>query len=251
MITKKHKSKTARWDLFLYHVILFVVVHMLLVPIVGVLPLSELGTDSYLHFIQENFWNYGLNLYQNSHVNLISGIWKTILVIHLIVEVIETLFPSKEKKAGQEKLANTVPDKDNEQKQLSVEQNHEKKKDSADPLVVDGSKNKQAISNRAWIYLLVAGLLEIIWATALKMDMLGGPLIITLIISFDLLIKSVNHLGVGIAYAIFTGIGTVGMVIVDVTLFQETMSLVKMLLVCLLILFMIGLRLSSTQEVSQ
>lgn len=148
-------------------------------------------------------------------------------------------------------MASTVPDKDTEQKQLSVEQNHEKKKDSADPLVVDGSKNKQAISNRAWIYLLVAGLLEIIWATALKMDMLGGPLIITLIISFDLLIKSVNHLGVGIAYAIFTGIGTVGMVIVDVTLFQETMSLVKMLLVCLLILFMIGLRLSSTQEVSQ
>ena len=45
------------------------------------------------------------------------------------------------------------------------------------------------------------------------MDMLGGPIIIVLILSFDLLIRSVKHLGIGTSYAVFTGIGVVGMVI--------------------------------------
>ncbi len=46
--------------------------------------------------------------------------------------------------------------------------------------------------------------------------MLGGPLIIVLIISFDLLIKSVKRLGVGTVYAVFTEIGVVGIVFLPV-----------------------------------
>ena len=90
--------------------------------------------------------------------------------------------------------------------------------------------------------------MEIIWATALKMDMLGGPIIIVLILSFDLLIRAVKQLGVGTSYAVFTGIGVVGMVIVDFVIFEENLSFVKIVLVMLLVLFIIGLRFSSDEQ---
>jgi len=88
-------------------------------------------------------------------------------------------------------------------------------------------------------------LLEIIWATALKMDMLGGPLILALILSFDLLIKAVRRLGVGTAYAVFTGIGTAGLVLVDIAFFRETWDFLKVFFISLLVLFIIGLKWTS------
>jgi len=88
-------------------------------------------------------------------------------------------------------------------------------------------------------------LLEIIWATALKMDMLGGPLILALILSFDLLIKAVRRLGIGTAYAVFTGIGTAGLVLVDIAFFRETWDFLKVFFISLLVLFIIGLKWTS------
>lgn len=104
---------------------------------------------------------------------------------------------------------------------------------------------KGCTSGAAWVYLLLAGLLEIIWATALKMDMLGGPLILALILSFDLLIKAVRRLGVGTAYAVFTGIGTAGLVLVDIAFFRETWDFLKVFFISLLVLFIIGLKWTS------
>src|SRR5690606_26458322 len=114
------------------------------------------------------------------------------LIIHLALEIITTLFPKKKKEDTQGK------------KELVVDENTEKKEEGR--------------TGRAWVYLIIAGLLEILWASALKMDMIAGPFIIVLIISFDLLIKSVKRLGVGTSYAVFTGIGVVGMVVVDFVL---------------------------------
>jgi len=117
-------------------------------------------------------------------------------------------------------------------------------------------QKKEAVisSSRAWAYLVLAGLLEIIWATALKLDMLAGPLIIILvvifIISFELVIKAVRRLGVGTSYAVFTGIGTVGLVITDFVVFQENMSILKLTLVFLLLVFIMGLKLSSDKQES-
>lgn len=209
-VVTKNKQSRARWDHFFYHILIFICVHLLLVKIVGIIPLAELGAESYKEFLIENFLNQGVNIYENSTVNRISGIWKTVLIIHFIIEIIETLFPSKKKDNG-EKIAKTAAKED-------------KKPTSA------------------WVYLIVAGLLEIAWATALKLDMLFGPFIIVLIISFDLLIKAVKELGVGTAYAVFTGIGAVGIVIVDFIVFQESLSFLKVLLIFLLVVFIIGLK---------
>lgn len=225
---KSKKNRGPKWDVFFYHVILFICVHLLFVKFVGILPLSDLGSDSYLGFIKDHFLNQGINIYQNDIVNKVSGIWKTILIIHLIIEIIEFLLPKKRKDASSGRSSKVEV----EEMEKHTEGNTKE-------------TQKNYSRSRAWIYLIIAGLLEIVWATALKMDMLAGPVVIALIVSFDLLIKSVKRLGVGIAYAVFTGIGTVGMVMVDVLVFQETMSFIKVLLIIMLISFIIGLILST------
>lgn len=218
-MANKIKRSGAKWDVFLYHVILFVCIHLLFVQIFGLVPLSELGSVDYKEYIKDNFLNHGVNIYKNSMANTISAIWKTILIIHLILEIIETIFPKKIKEGKKELVAEEISD-----------------------------EKKEGRAGRAWVYLIIAGLLEIMWASALKMDMLAGPFIIVLIISFDLLIKSVKRLGVGTSYAVFTGIGVVGMVVVDFVLFQEEISLLKVLLVLLLVVFIIGLKISSNEQ---
>lgn len=221
-MANKIKRNSAKWNIFFYHVILFVCVHLLFVQIFGLVPLSELGSVDYKEYIKDNFLIHGVNIYNNSIANTISAIWKTILIIHLLLEILENIFPKKNKKGT------------------------EAKKEAVTEEISD--KKEEGRAGRAWIYLVIAGSLEIIWASALKMDMLAGPFIIVLIISFDLLIKSVKELGIGTSYAVFTGIGVVGMVVVDFVLFQETISLLKVLLILLLVVFVIGLKITSNEQ---
>lgn len=222
----RKEQKGPKWNLFFYHLLIFVCVHVLLIPIAGLIPLSVLGSDSYLDVIAENFLNHGVNIYENSAVNTMSGIWKTVLIIHLILDVIEYFFPTKKNRSAAEEI-----------------------KTAKVTRTVDASqKSEKESTGKAWIQLMIAGLLEIVWAAALKMEMLAGPVIIVLIISFDLLIKSVKRLGVGTAYAVFTGIGVVGMVMVDTFFFQEPLGVLKILLIFLLVIFIIGLKISSDQQ---
>jgi DNA-binding transcriptional MerR regulator/multidrug transporter EmrE-like cation transporter len=223
---KKSVRASARWDLFLYHLVLFVTMHCVFAAFFGVQPLSQIGSESYLDHIFENFLNHGVNIYRNPSANEISNIWKSILLIHLILDIIETIFPRKKK----------TPDRHLQKDEGIVEKAGEKAATDKKP-----DKNPGA----AWVYLLLAGLLEIIWATALKMDMLGGPLILALILSFDLLIKAVRRLGIGTAYAVFTGIGTAGLVLVDIAFFRETWDFLKVFFISLLVLFIIGLKWTS------
>ena len=112
------------------------------------------------------------------------------------------------------------------------------------------AKEKKKIStNLAWLYVLMGGLLEIVWATGLKSDRVPGIIvIISLIISFDLIIKATTVLPVGTTYAVFTAIGVIGMVGVEIVFLQEKIQFMKILLVILLACFVIGLKLTSTTE---
>lgn len=100
----------------------------------------------------------------------------------------------------------------------------------------------------AWISLLFAGLLEIVWATTMKLSegftVLGPTLwtIVLLVVSFGLLAKAFRVLPAGTGYAVFTGIGAVGTVIVGALLFDEALSGWKLLLVTTLIIGIIGLK---------
>ena len=102
-----------------------------------------------------------------------------------------------------------------------------------------------------WLILTLAGIFEIVLAVGLKYT--EGftkliPSIITItavILSFWLLSIAVKTLPVGTAYAVWTGIGTVGAVIFGIILFGESASPLKIFFIALILAGMIGLKISS------
>jgi len=103
-----------------------------------------------------------------------------------------------------------------------------------------------------WLILLVAGLLEVGWAVGLKytdgFTRLWPSLatLVALIASVLLLALAVRHLPLGTAYAVWTGIGTVGTVIVGIALFGESASALRLLCLAAIVGGIIGLKLVST-----
>jgi len=103
----------------------------------------------------------------------------------------------------------------------------------------------------AWIILLLAGLLEVVWTVGLKYT--EGftkivPSIITviaIIASMFLLSLAMRSIPMGTAYAIWTGIGAVGAVIMGIILFGESMAIMRLLSAALIVCGIIGLKLSS------
>ncbi|WP_270251576.1 DMT family transporter [Staphylococcus warneri] len=103
-----------------------------------------------------------------------------------------------------------------------------------------------------WLKVILAGLVEIIWVTGLNnADSIFSWLftLIFIILSFYLVINATKSLPVGTVYAIFVGIGAAGTVIVDILFFNQPFTFMKILLVTLLIIGIIGLKLSKTDDV--
>lgn len=100
-----------------------------------------------------------------------------------------------------------------------------------------------------WIYLLLAGLLEVGWATGLKKsDGFSNwlPSLLTvlgMVLSFYFLALALKKLPLGTAYAIWTGIGTVGTILLGTILFKEPISFYQLLCVLLIIGGISGLKL--------
>lgn len=102
-----------------------------------------------------------------------------------------------------------------------------------------------------WILVLIAGLIEIIWAMGLKYAdslWLWVGVIGLIILSFYILIIATGKLPVATVYAVFTGIGTAGTVIVETVIFNEPFSLSKIGFIALLLIGVIGLKLISTER---
>ena len=103
----------------------------------------------------------------------------------------------------------------------------------------------------AWLYLILGGLFEVGFTTCLKLSnnfsnfkwSMGFFICITL--SFILLNKAVQTLPIGTAYAVWTGIGAAGSVIVGITMFKEPSDFWRMFFLMLLIASIFGLKLSS------
>lgn len=103
-----------------------------------------------------------------------------------------------------------------------------------------------------WIYLIIAGLLEIGWAIGLKYT--EGwtrvvPSILTaagLIASFYFLSLALKTLPIGTAYAVWTGIGTVGATILGMILFNEPREFIRILCIFLIVGGIAGLKLTSS-----
>lgn len=101
----------------------------------------------------------------------------------------------------------------------------------------------------SWLILIGAGLLEIFWALGMKYsDGFTRPLpsLITALliaVSVYMLGQAVRTLPVGLAYGVWTGIGTVGTVIMGIVLFGESASPARLLCIALIIAGIVGLRL--------
>ncbi|MDO9432699.1 MAG: quaternary ammonium compound efflux SMR transporter SugE [Pseudomonadota bacterium] len=106
----------------------------------------------------------------------------------------------------------------------------------------------------AWVILFIAGLCEIGWAVGLKYT--DGftrlwPTVFTgvsLVISMALLGIAVKSLPLGTAYAVWTGIGAVGTVILGIFLFKEPATVVRLVCVGLIVAGILGLKFFSAPE---
>ena len=101
----------------------------------------------------------------------------------------------------------------------------------------------------AWSLLFVAGLLEIGWAIGLKYT--EGftrlvPSVLTLgsmVASMALLGLALKSLPVGTAYAVWTGIGTVGTALLGIVLFNEPATVLRLACIVLIVAGILGLKL--------
>lgn len=102
----------------------------------------------------------------------------------------------------------------------------------------------------AWIYLFVAGLLEVVWALLLKRTegfTKLGPSLLTLVTmgaSFYLLSVALRTLPTGTGYAVWVGIGAVGTAIFGMVFLGESTNALRLISIGLIILGVIGLRLA-------
>ena len=100
----------------------------------------------------------------------------------------------------------------------------------------------------AWIILVVAGLLEVVWAIGMKQSQGFTKLwpsvwtITAMLASFALLAIAMRSLPLGISYTVWVGIGAVGSVIAGAALFGERMSPLQFACVALIGLGIVGLK---------
>lgn len=103
----------------------------------------------------------------------------------------------------------------------------------------------------AWIILIVAGLLEVVWAIGLKYSegfTRFWPSVLTIIamvISMGLLGIAMKSLPAGTAYSIWVGIGAVGTVVLGIALLGEPANAARLISVAFIIAGIIGLKLAT------
>jgi len=103
----------------------------------------------------------------------------------------------------------------------------------------------------AWVYLIVAGVFEIVWAVGLKYAQgftrpaASAVTIVAMLASFVFLAQAVKTIPVGTGYAIWTGIGAAGTALLGILLFSESASLARLLCIGLIVAGIVGLKLTS------
>ena len=103
----------------------------------------------------------------------------------------------------------------------------------------------------AWIMLGIAGVFEVVWATFMKLSegfSKPGWTVLTFLgmgISFFLLARATRTLPLGTAYAVWTGIGALGSVIIGIVIFKEPVTAARIFFAALLLAGIVGLKLTS------
>ena len=104
----------------------------------------------------------------------------------------------------------------------------------------------------AWLYLLFAGLLEIVWAFYMKQSAGFTRLVptvvtlVTMVMSFALLSVSMRTLPLGTAYAVWTGIGAAGTFVLGIVVLGEQATPLRLASAALILIGLIGLKFASS-----
>lgn len=102
-----------------------------------------------------------------------------------------------------------------------------------------------------WIVLIIAGMFEVAFAfclgkakvtTGTAMVLWYAAFVVALSISMVLLIKATRHIPIGTAYAVWTGIGAAGTVLVGIFVFREPATFLRLFFLTTLIASIIGLK---------
>lgn len=104
----------------------------------------------------------------------------------------------------------------------------------------------------AWIYLLVAGILEVVWAFSMKQSEGFSRLVpslitlVTMITSFWLLAFAMRTIPLGTAYVIWTGIGAVGAFLVGIVVLAEPVNALRIVAALLILSGLVLMKVSSS-----
>lgn len=102
----------------------------------------------------------------------------------------------------------------------------------------------------SWTYVIIAGVFEVGWAIGLKYTdgfkaiIPSLATVVAFILSFYFLMLGSKDLPIGSAYAVWTGIGSVGVVLLGIVLFGESKDLLRIACIFLIILGIVGLQLT-------
>lgn len=108
--------------------------------------------------------------------------------------------------------------------------------------------------NTNWIKVIVAAFFEVFWVIGLKHAddfWTWTGTVISIFISFYVMIMAGRKLPVGTVYAVFVGLGTAGTVITEILIFGEPFKMSKILMILLLLAGVIGLKLVTKDKVKE
>lgn len=106
----------------------------------------------------------------------------------------------------------------------------------------------------AWVYLIIAGILEILWAFALKQSdgftrlVPSIVTVVTMIGSFGLLSLSMRTLPLGTSYVMWTGIGAIGTFLVGITFLGEAVNPTRIIAAILIVAGLVLMKISTNFE---
>lgn len=103
----------------------------------------------------------------------------------------------------------------------------------------------------SWIFLFLAGIFEVVWASTMKLSQ-GFSIIkydiltiIGMLVSFGFLTLAMKKLPLGIAYPTWTGIGAVGAILVGAVIFKDKVPSLTWVFVLMLVVGLIGIKVTS------
>ena len=111
------------------------------------------------------------------------------------------------------------------------------------------------MSNSAWLFLIAAGLLEIVWAIGLKYTEGWTRLVpslvtaIALACSFFLLSNAIKTLPIGTAYAVWTGIGIIGAALFGILFLKEPANISRVFFILLILVGIVGLKFTTRESI--